>query len=90
MDNKTKAIGGASIAATAFALFHIFHGMYSVSEIVDNTNKQDVLNNAPVYIIQTDSTGKKDTSFMQDYLKKKETPTTVENPVGGLPKKTTK
>ncbi|MEO8769763.1 MAG: hypothetical protein ABI402_06755 [Ferruginibacter sp.] len=59
MNNKTKVIGGTSITATAFALFHIFHGMYAVSEMVDNSNRQDVLNNAPVYIIQTDSSGKR-------------------------------
>ena len=80
MDNKTKAIGGTSVAAAVFALFHIFHGINSVSEIANSSDEQNGFKNAPVYIIQTDSSGKKDTSLMQDYLKKKDTPPVVAKP----------
>ncbi len=70
MDNKTKAIGGASIATVAFALFHIFHGIHSISKADEDQKQSDIFKTAPVYIIQTDPNGKRDSILLKDYLKK--------------------
>ena len=71
MDNKTKAIGGTSIAAALLFLFHIFHGMHSIGSLGDK-HENSSFKNATVRIIQTDSNGLKDTSLMKDYLEKKD------------------
>ena len=69
MNNKTKVITGISGIAIILTTLEIFHVIFSVKE-ASEPKPEDVFKNAPVYIIQKDSTGKTDTLLMQDYLKK--------------------
>jgi hypothetical protein len=69
MNNNTKIGAGISVAGILFLIFHFLHVAHSVSEFGEK-DKQDVFKNAPVYFIQTDTTGKQDTMMMEDYLKK--------------------
>jgi hypothetical protein len=61
--------GISAVLATLLLIFHLLHVFHSVSEFGEK-DKNDVLKNAPAYIIQTDPAGKKDTMMMEDYLKK--------------------
>jgi hypothetical protein len=65
--NKTKTITGASVIAGLLLVFKIWHTATTIGEITtpDNTLPQNI----PVTIITTDSSGKKDTMKMEDYLK---------------------
>jgi hypothetical protein len=69
MNNNTKIGAGISISGILLLIFHFVHVAHSVSEIGEK-DKNEILKNAPVYFIQTDSAGKKDTMMMEDYLKK--------------------
>jgi hypothetical protein len=67
MNNNTKAITGLSVIGGLFVLFkllHFVHTIYTVTEPDDNEIKV-----MPVTIITTDSSGKKDTMKMEDYLR---------------------
>ncbi len=69
MNNNTKIAAGISISGVLLLIFHFLHLAHSVSEFGEK-DKHEVFKNAPVYFIQTDSTGKQDTMMMEDYLKK--------------------
>jgi hypothetical protein len=70
MNNKIKIAVGTSGAAILVLLLHLWHVAHTVNSIGEKDNN-DVFKNASVHIILTDSTGKKDTMIMEDYLKKK-------------------
>ena len=69
MNNNTKIGAGISISGILLLIFHFLHVAHTLSTIGDN-DKNEVFKNAPVYFIQTDSAGKKDTIMMKDYLRK--------------------
>jgi len=67
LNNNAKIGAGVSVAGILLLIFHFLHVVHSVGKI----EKKDSFKNAPVYLIQTDPAGKKDTMMMQDYLKKR-------------------
>ena len=72
MNNRNKTIAtGTSILGLLGLIFHFWHIAHT-AETFTKKNEYDILKNAPVYFIQQDSTGKKDTMLMKDYLKRKE------------------
>jgi hypothetical protein len=70
LNNKTKITAGTSGAGILLLIFHFWLAAHTVNSIGEKDNN-DVFKNAPVHIILTDSTGKKDTTMMEEYLKKK-------------------
>ena len=68
MNHKTKIATGTSAAGVLLLLFNFWHLGQAFKTIGEN-DKNDVFKNASVTIILTDSTGKKDTMLMEDYLK---------------------
>ena len=74
MNNRTKNIAaGTSIGGLLLAIFHFWHIAHTANSLTEK-NDYDVLKNAPVYFIQTDSVGKKDTTLMKEYLNKYKPP----------------
>ena len=69
MNNNAKIGAGVSLSGALLLIFHFLRVAHSVSTIGDK-DENEVFKNAPVYFIQTDSTGKKDTMLMKDYLRK--------------------
>ena len=70
MNNKTKAITGISVITIALIGFKIWHTAHAVSGLVEG-EKANSFENAPVYIISKDSTGKTDTTIWENPDKKK-------------------
>jgi hypothetical protein len=69
LNNRTKTITGVSVIGVIAIVFKLFH----VAHTVDTVTKLDepkMFRNAPVTIVITDSTGKRDTMRIEDYLKK--------------------
>lgn len=69
MNSKTKIGAGLSVSAILVLIFHFFHVLHAVN-MIGEQDKKELLKNTPVYFIQTDTAGKKDTIRMEDYLKK--------------------
>ena len=68
-NKKTKIAAGTSGAGILLLIFHFWHVAHTITKIGE-PNESDAFKNTPVFFIQTDSAGKKDTVMMEDYLKK--------------------
>ena len=64
MNRKAKAATGISIVAVLFWLFHTFH----VINLVSSNDSTSGIKPTDGVIILTDSTGKKDTIPLKDYI----------------------
>ena len=69
MNNKTRVAAGLSGTGVVVLIFHFFHLTQAVNDFDQQDKEEKMLKNAKVTIILTDSTGKKDTMPMEDYLK---------------------
>jgi hypothetical protein len=69
LNNKAKIAAGTSGVGILFLIFHFWHLTNIFTDYDKNDKQEKMLKNATVTIVVTDSTGKKDTMLMEDYLK---------------------
>lgn len=67
MTNKTKTITGASVIGGLVIVFKLWHVAKTIDDITQPDIRQPEIVSATIII--TDSTGKKDTMKLEDYLK---------------------
>lgn len=77
MNNNNKTIAGVSVIGGLYLLFKLWHVIHAINTVTEPDNNG--IKDMPVTIITTDSSGKKDTMKMEDYLRQNKITDTAGN-----------